>query len=88
VGDLLATVVRRVGRGWTAAARRRRAGRMGAGVGAGGGVPGAWGGWRRPSLRKWKERRKGEEKRAAGRNISLLCRVPAIWHSTKIFLKI
>jgi hypothetical protein len=40
-------------------------------------------GERRRGDREWEERRRRKEK--AGRFISLLCRVPAIWHSANIF---
>jgi hypothetical protein len=55
--------------------------RAGGGMGAGGGVPGGW----QKKVKGEKERRR--EKMVAGRYIYLLCRVPAIWHSAKIFFK-
>jgi hypothetical protein len=59
--------------------RRRRARRVGRAAIAGGGVPGGW---------QREVKGKGEERtELVGRFTYLLCRVPAIRHSAKIFLK-
>jgi hypothetical protein len=68
---------------------------VGAGRQAGGGVPDAWARSVGGRAAAWGvagrvAKREGKEKREEGRGrryTYLLCRVPAIWHSTKIFLK-
>jgi hypothetical protein len=62
--------------------RRRRAGRLGRAAVAGGGEA-AWRAGRREEVKGEKERRK-----PVRRLSYLLCRVPAIRHSAKIFFKI
>jgi hypothetical protein len=75
-----------------AAACRARGGTLRSGVD---GEPGAWGGRRsgdgmeeKREGRKWKERRKGQERRGPRRQFTYLCRVPTIRHSAKIFLNL
>jgi hypothetical protein len=68
------------GRAGTSAAAQGTAGQRG-GAGRGGDLGG--GGKGAVKQREWEERKK---KNPVAKYILLLCRVPAIWHSAKIFL--
>jgi hypothetical protein len=73
---------RAAGRRWGRAASRRRA----AGAGRRGGAAEAQGGGGAAAKTKRVRGEKEEERRPDAKFIFLLCRVPAIWHSAKIFL--